>query len=320
MKPLLKHLKYLSILTSLCFGQATFASVEEGLAWTQQGEWWEAEPLFLEEAEKGNPEAMFWLAKTQMRMGGERIFTLGRWMEESAEQGNPWAMIELVDGPNTYCSFFMLPCDDKWFDKAIEKWQQLAANGDGKAMYMLAKHKDTWRKYVPYLAHRTRVAQYEQALEMGANRAAIALYNELSRHQDIKDPAIREQAIGYLKIAAERGYAPAMVELSSLYQSDKDKSLLYLKTALSLGYPEAASVLAGNYYLKDNRTKSEWEEFYKYAKILFELGDSFYDYQLKGNYFKSALPTETIAELDQEIEDFLTKVKPNRFYDETNLY
>ncbi|MDO6528099.1 hypothetical protein Q4519_20720 [Motilimonas sp. 1_MG-2023] len=306
---LLKHLKWLTVLTSLFFGQATFASVEEGLAWLQQGERDLALEAMQPEIAAEDPTALFWQARIYMSMGGMATFEVGRILQRSAEQGNPWAMIELVDSASTYCGFYMLPCDDKWFDKAIEKWQQLAANGDGKAMYMLAKHKDTWRKYVPYLAHSTRVAQ-----------AAIALYNELSRHQDIKASAIREQAVKYLTVAAERNYAPAMVELSSLYQSDKDKSLLYLKTALSLGYPEAASVLAGNYYLKDYRTKSEWEEFYKYAKILFELGDSFYDYQLKGNYFKSALPTETIAELDQEIEDFLTKVKPNRFYDETNLY
>ncbi|MDO6528101.1 hypothetical protein Q4519_20730 [Motilimonas sp. 1_MG-2023] len=71
MKSLLTHLTLLAIMPLLFFGQAAFASVQKGLAWTQQGEWWEAEPLFLAEAEKGNPEAMFWLAKTQMRMGGK---------------------------------------------------------------------------------------------------------------------------------------------------------------------------------------------------------------------------------------------------------
>ncbi|MDO6528210.1 hypothetical protein Q4519_21325, partial [Motilimonas sp. 1_MG-2023] len=298
-------------------GQAAFASVQKGLAWTQQGEWWEAEPLFLAEAEKGNPEAMFWLAKTQMRMGGERIFTLGRWMEESAKLGNPWAMIELVDSASTYCGFYMLPCDDKWFDKAIEKWQQLAANGDGKAMFMLAKHKDTWRKYVPYLAHRTRVAQYELALEMGANRAAIALYNELSRHQDIKDPAIREQALGYLTTAAKRGYAPAMITFYNFHESlGMDKVKPYLEQALMLGYAEGAFFLFTTHEDKEKKTPSDWEQIYKYTMLAKKLDPSGYGYI----DFYGELPTETIAQLDQEVAEFLTKVKPNRFYDETNLY
>ncbi|MFO6422428.1 hypothetical protein [Motilimonas sp. KMU-193] len=319
MKYLISLFKQMIVVTSLLFSPFTVASLEKGIELMQQEEWLEALPYLVEEAEKGNDRAIYWMARVKLSINLLEGIDAGQWLLQAANQGNPWAMEQLFEDGDR-CDFFHFPCDDKWFDKAIEKWQELAANGDGKAMYMLAKHKDSWRKYVPYLAHRTRVAQYEQALEMGANNAAIALFNELSRHQDIKDPAIRNQALGYLKIAAERGYAPAMVELSGMYQSDNNKSLLYLQSALSLGYPAAASVLAGNYYLKDNRTKTEWEEFYKYAKILFELGDSFYDYKLKGNYFKDALQTEKIAELDQEIDGFLTKVKPNRFYDETNLY
>ncbi|MDO6528097.1 hypothetical protein Q4519_20710 [Motilimonas sp. 1_MG-2023] len=218
MTPLLKHLKCLTILTTLFFGQSSFASVEEGLALLQQDEIFLAIDAMQPEIDAENPEALFWQARIYMSMGGMERFEIGRLLLRSAEQGYPWAMINLVESDYEHCRYFMLPCDDKWFDKAIKKWQQLAANGDGKAMYMLAKHKDTWRKYVPYLAHRTRVAQYEQALEMGANRAAITLYNELSQHQDIKDPAIREQALGYLTIAAKRGYAPAMIKIYNFHQ------------------------------------------------------------------------------------------------------
>ncbi|MDO6528100.1 hypothetical protein Q4519_20725 [Motilimonas sp. 1_MG-2023] len=238
-------------------------------------------------------------------------------------------MIELVDSPNTYCGFFMLPCDDKWFDKAIKKWQKLAANGDGKAMYMLAKHKDTWRKYVPYLAHRTRVAQYEQALEMGANRAAIALYNELSRHQDIKDPAIREQAVKYLTVAAERNYAPAMVALSHfediIGEADKGR---YLQQAMKLGFAEAASLLAepyawansDGYEVKTDNTPEEWEKYYILSKIEEGLDTKYGTSLARELLFSNELNPETMAKLDQQVAEFLTKVKPNRFYDETNLY
>ncbi|RJG37248.1 hypothetical protein D1Z90_19875 [Motilimonas pumila] len=121
-KAMLRHWSPLVILATLLFSTAVNATVKQGLEWAQQGEWWEAEPYFLAEANKGDPEAMFWLAKTHMRMGGEKIFGLGYLMLQSAELGYPWAMMELVDGPETYCSFFRLPCDDEWYDKAIEKW------------------------------------------------------------------------------------------------------------------------------------------------------------------------------------------------------
>ncbi|MFO6422426.1 hypothetical protein [Motilimonas sp. KMU-193] len=321
MKPFLKHLKYLSILSALCFGQASFASVEEGLAWLQQGERDLALEAMQPEIEAEDPTALFWQARIYMSMGGMATFEVGRILLRSAEQGNPWAMIELVDSSSTYCDFYMLPCDDKWFDKAIEKWQQLAANGDGKAMYMLAKHKDTWRKYVPYLAHRTRVAQYEQALEMGANNAAIALFNELSRHQDIKDPAVIEQALGYLKVAAERGYAPAMVYIYNFHENiGMDKAKIELKNAMELGFAEGAFNLAVEFKNEENKTQHDWEMAYYYAIVARKLDPSGHSNTLTYIDFNKMLPSDTKDRLDQEIDDFLTKVKPNRFYDETNLY
>ncbi|MDO6528102.1 hypothetical protein Q4519_20735 [Motilimonas sp. 1_MG-2023] len=321
MKPLFKHLKYLSILTALCFGQATFASVEEGLALLQQDEIFLAIDAMQTEIDAEDPEALFWQARIYMSMGGMERFEIGRLLLRSAEQGYPWAMINLVESDYEHCRYFMLPCDDKWLDKAIEKWQELAANGDGKAMYMLAKHKDTWRKYVPYLAHRTRVAQYEQALEMGANRAAIALYNELSQHQDIKDPAIREQALGYLTTAAERGYAPAMVDFYNFEESlgvEKVKS--YLKQATNLGYGDASFYLAVIYEDLENKTAKDWEIIYKYAMLARKLDPSGRRNTLTYIDFDEKLSPSTIAKLDQQVANFLTKVKPNRFYDETNLY
>ncbi|MDO6528105.1 hypothetical protein Q4519_20750 [Motilimonas sp. 1_MG-2023] len=334
MTPLLKLLKWLTILTTLFFGQATFASVEEGLALLQQDEIFLAIDAMQPEIGAEDPEALFWQARIYMSMGGMERFEIGRLLLRSAEQGYPWAMMNLVESDYEHCRYFMLPCDDKWFDKAIEKWQQLAANGDGKAMFMLAKHKDTWRKYVPYLAHRTRVAQYEQALEMGANRAAIALYNELSQHQDIKDPAIREQAVKYLTVAAERNYAPAMVELSHFEditgKNDKER---YLRQAMELGFAEAASLLAEpyawvdsdepggiGYKVKTDNTPEEWEKYYTLSKIEEGLDTKYGTSLARERLFSNKLKPETMAKLDQEVAEFLIKVKPNRFYDETNLY
>ncbi|RJG37249.1 hypothetical protein [Motilimonas pumila] len=197
----------------------------------------------------------------------------------------------------------------------------MAKNGDGKAMYMLAKHKDSWRKYVPYLAHKTRVEQYIQALEMGADSASAAIFSELYRHQDRHQPEIRQQIVKYLTIAAERGYAPAMVDLYEFTDViGNDLALEYLQQATELGYARAPFTLY--YYLKkkENKNLQDWKTLYKNINLAAALNAS--DYSTFVDYldFDEYLSPEEIAQIDQEVSEFLTQVKPNRFYDETNLY
>ncbi|MDO6526912.1 hypothetical protein Q4519_14595, partial [Motilimonas sp. 1_MG-2023] len=133
-----------------------------------------------------------------------------------------------------------------------------------------------------------------------------------------KDPAIREQALGYLTTAAKRGYAPAMIKIYNFHKYiGMDKAKIQLRHAMELGYAEGAFHLAFINEKLKNKTQENWEKIYKYYQLTDKLGGRTDHGYLKN---KAQLPQAVVAILDQEITEFLTKVKPNRFYDETNLY
>ncbi|RJG37247.1 sel1 repeat family protein [Motilimonas pumila] len=316
-----KNISCLSLAISLFLtGTSSFASTEDGIALMQQEKWLEALPYLETEANKGDEQAMYWLARVKLSINLFEGIQAGHWLEQASELGNPWAMEQLFEDGDR-CDFFHFPCDAKWHDKAIEKWQQMAKNGDGKAMYMLAKHKDSWRKYVPYLAHNTRVKQYIRALEMGADSASAAIFSELYRHQDRHQPEVRQQIVKYLTIAAERGYAPAMVDLYEFTDViGNDLALEYLQQATELGYARAPFTLY--YYLeeKENKNHQDWKTLYKNINLAGELDASKYRSVVNYLDFDEHLSAEEMAQIDQEVAEFLTQVKPNRFYDETNLY
>ncbi|WP_415846697.1 tetratricopeptide repeat protein, partial [Vibrio aerogenes] len=104
----------------------------------QRHRWDIAEKLLEPLAEKGNADAMFWLA--EITYGSPyRSSRAAHLYQKSAELGNPYAALRL-DADNSDCQRFMFGyCKEKWGKLGRKLLKQRADNGDLKAAYYLLK-------------------------------------------------------------------------------------------------------------------------------------------------------------------------------------
>ncbi|WP_077600786.1 hypothetical protein [Salinivibrio kushneri] len=128
-------------------------NLREGLSLLNEGKYKAANEIFRALSDKGNAKASYWLAYTQFKTLG--TLGAGSSLLKAAEGGNPWAMATLAGThmpkvDRSFCGYLGWPCDEQWVDKAIEGWEKLAEEGDGKAMYALLYHDPTWWQYIPF--------------------------------------------------------------------------------------------------------------------------------------------------------------------------
>jgi hypothetical protein len=128
-------------------------TLRDGLSLINQEKYKEANDIFKILSDKGDATASYWLAYTQFKTSG--TLGVGSSLLKAAEGGNPWAMATLAGThmpkvTTSYCNYLGWPCDEKWVDKAIEGWEKLAEEGDGKAMYALLYHDPSWWQYIPF--------------------------------------------------------------------------------------------------------------------------------------------------------------------------
>ncbi|WP_415846678.1 hypothetical protein, partial [Vibrio aerogenes] len=104
----------------------------------QRHRWDIAEKLLEPLAEKGNADAMFWLA--EITYGSPyRASRAAHLYQKSAELGNPYAALRL-DVDNSDCQRFMFGyCKEKWGKLGRKLLKQRADNSDVKAAYYLLK-------------------------------------------------------------------------------------------------------------------------------------------------------------------------------------
>jgi hypothetical protein len=147
--------KLIKICTFLFFLTAVDSqakNLDYGLSLLNEGKYKAANEIFRALSDKGNAKASYWLAYTQFKTSG--TLGAGSSLLKAAEGGNPWAMATLAGThmpkvTTSYCNYLGWPCDEKWVDKAIEGWERLAEEGDGKAMYALLYHDPSWWQYIP---------------------------------------------------------------------------------------------------------------------------------------------------------------------------
>ncbi|MDP2574130.1 sel1 repeat family protein [Vibrio penaeicida] len=299
-------------------------SLEQGIRFFNQKEYDKAQKILVKESQKGSAYATYWLGVVQYKNG--KHFEAGNTFLKAAEMGSPWAMAILageelnIDSP---CDYLGWSCDEKWADKAFEGWKTQAENGNGKAMYAMRVKKPYWWELVPYYRSYKSEEIYSQAFEKGSNRAAMRIGSWISE----------ENAFEYIKAAANKGYAPAMVSL--YYQLEETNSVeaeKWLNRALRLGYPEAAEALYLNYSVdvKDNK------KAYYYNRLSGSLGG----HERNNNRFliegvrvdgmplfdengkrvtRRIISQEEQDELDRQIEEFVKDIKINLFLDETSI-
>ncbi len=103
----------------------------------QQSRWHDARELLKPLVEKGDANAMFWLADITYRSStfsgreGAELF------EKSAKLGNPYAALKLSPKFNPYqCKMRMgAYCDEQWSDIGLDILKKKAENGDVKSAY-----------------------------------------------------------------------------------------------------------------------------------------------------------------------------------------
>lgn len=306
---------------------------EQGIRLFNQKEYQQAQQVLEKESENGNAYATFWLGVVQYR--NRQQFEAGRTFLRAAEMGSPWAMGVLIPDNDTPCEFLGWPCDEKWRDRAIEGWEKEAEKGNGKALLQLQFYVSQWRNYIPYLGRYLIDEKYKEALKEGGLNATYYI--------DRFSAFPSKEKVDYLRFAAEKDFAPAMVSL--FYRMDTigvDAALEWAHKAIVLGYAEAANALYmsytvgqkdtdGNYIIEPNPKKA-----YYYNRLSGALG---------GREESASQITETIrvkdnrpvtdsngrpvfdilvtkqeqAELDKKVEEFVKDIKPNMFLDETSI-
>ncbi|MBD1555882.1 sel1 repeat family protein [Vibrio sp. S9_S30] len=319
-------MKKLFLLISILFCPFLWAdnSIERGIRLFNQKEYALAQELLLEESKKGSAYATYWLGVVQYKNGEH--FEAGDTFLKAAEMGSPWAMAILagkelnIDSP---CDYLGWPCDEQWAGKAFEGWKTQAENGNGKAMYAMRVKKPYWWELVPYYRSYKSEEIYSQAFEKGSDRAVMRIGSWVSE----------DKALEYIKAAANKGYAPAMVSLYyHIEETNPVEAGKWLDKAIKLGYPEAAEALYFKYHLDSQDNKKT----YYYNKLFGMMGgrerDSSYflieAVKVDGSAVfdedgkmvtRRLISQEEQDELDRQVEEFVKDIKINLFLDETSI-
>ncbi|MGF1727856.1 sel1 repeat family protein [Photobacterium nomapromontoriensis] len=298
-------------------------AIQQAIRLYNQSKIKQAKAVFQAEADKGSATATYWLGITQYE-SGER-FEAGDSFYKAANMGDPWAMDLLVPGGNSPCDYLGWPCDESWHEKAMAGWAKLADKGDGKAKYAMYVKGDKWWQYIPFYRQKVRNENYEDIMQHKG-------YGILNRGV-FWDTT--EQRVNYLKMAAEDGYAPAMFML--FFRADmigRDKANEWIFKALELGYYKAANTLSYLYETGSDGYPEDFIQSYYYYRLTIALGGNIsgsprvvkllkneWGGGLKGedgkSVYKILVTPEQQAAMDKKVEEFIQRVKPNRFLDET---
>ncbi|NIY85408.1 tetratricopeptide repeat protein [Vibrio hepatarius] len=324
----------LFIFLLLCSGKLwAISPVEQGIRLFNQQEYQQAQQIFQQQSEQGSAYATYWLGVTQYK--NRQQFEAGKTFLKAAEMGSPWAMDVLAGNGNSPCKYLGWACDTAWTDKAIPLWEKQASQGNGKAMYQLILRGKPWWEIVPIYKYKKYREIYSKAIPNGGYRFLTSSVVWESTEEKLK----------YLKIAAEQGYAPAMMSLYFYLAEPEtlDEAIEWNLKAIKLGYAEAARVFYlvysqgekdsnGNIIIQRDVKKAyyynrlsgalggEEKEAYKITQehILDEYGSPLADEDGRP-VMKDLITKEEQAELDKQVAEFVKDIKPNMFLDETSL-
>ncbi len=226
--------RYALGILSLVFVSHVYANsqTELGIRLVNQQEYDQAQQLLQQESDAGNANATFWLGVTQYR--NSQHFEAGKTFRKAAEMGDPWAMGVLAGKEldiNSPCNYLGWPCNKSWAKKAFIEWEKQARNGSGKAILALRVNKSYFWEYIPYYRTYNTEKIYYDAFLKGSNYAILKMGSWVSE----------DKYIHYLKMAANKGYAPAMVSLYYYMETIGIREAeQWINKAIQLGYAPAA--------------------------------------------------------------------------------
>ena len=288
-----------------------------GLLLINQKEYQQAIAILQSDSLKEDANAQFWLAVALYKSGEH--FSAGEFFLQAAEMGDPWAMSIMGGGDeslysNSPCGYLGWGCDDKWHDKALTRWKELAEQGDPDALYAVTVIEHEWWHYIDSYRYQHLLALYEQAIPNGGGYAFFDRYRLKAK-----------DSVKYLTMAANRGYAPAMVDLYKTGLLSEEEASKWIHKALSLGYVGAAANLYFKYWRDgkgNGESKEEHKQAYYYSYLSSELGYSIGAFNLlrtpvydeSGNItYEVHVTTSEQAEIERNANALLNNIKKNDF-------
>ncbi|EPE2649839.1 sel1 repeat family protein [Vibrio fluvialis] len=310
-------------------------SVEQGIRLFNQKEYQQAEEIFQQQSDNGSAYATYWLGVTQYQ--NLKHFQAGATFLKAAKMGDPWAMAVLAGSAlnlNSPCSYLGWPCDEKWKDEAFSGWKKQVDEGNGKAILALRVKKSYFWELIPFYRSYNSEKIFFEAFQKGSNYAILKMGGWVTE----------AKYTDYLKLAANQGYAPAMVSLyyTQLYDGNVEGALKWANQAIQLGYPAAARSLYFAYSQgkKDGSGKliiqKDVKKAYFYNRVSGALGgeqeedtDITHKMRIKDGrpmttengepVFEILVTEQEQAEMDKQVAEFVKDIKPNLFLDETSI-
>lgn len=191
-----------------------------------------AGPYLTIAAEAGDAESQFLLAEALRKKNRFMIPEAYRWLEESAEQGNSYAMIRLGRSGDGLCAV-MGNCPEgtktpeQWLTEARQLNEGKAAQGDPEAMYLMYKITldREWLKKASEAGH--ALAQYW-----------LAAYIEDGMGFYWWPGSRQEEVEKWFKASAEGGYPLSMMDYATILLIIKDYSgyRYWIEKAAKTGY------------------------------------------------------------------------------------
>ncbi|ENM5917064.1 sel1 repeat family protein [Vibrio mimicus] len=219
--------------------------------------------------EGNDSDAMVWYAKLIYRASVNNRPKALSLYQKAMVHGNPYAYIMLSPGliSSGCVSYFgEKNCTLEHFNKAIELFKPLAAQGDLRAQYFLLqqqeldKSKETRAQYIQEVI-RFSQAHYYQPLMDYVN--TILIYSPSKNKSESKTVEQYQLAIDLLTIAANNNYIPAINKLSSLLKDTvQEESDRLRNIALKLGSTKAVEYKY-LYSEKDSEEKYFYNALYK---------------------------------------------------------
>jgi TPR repeat protein len=199
------------------------AAKDEGMRLYNIGESTRALPYLEEAAEAGDVEAMYYMGEAERRqkMGGMTLKAMN-WYLQAAEQGDPYAMLRLFQGGACVAGDECPEDAEGWREKALAETLPKAEAGDTDAMLAL--------NYVYRALGQDGEAEdwLEKSAKQGNPLAQTRLGKYILDGQGwyFLESRRLEAAEGWLRKAAEQGYVPGMIALTSaLDDLDKNQEL-----------------------------------------------------------------------------------------------
>lgn len=258
--------------------------------------------------EGNDSDAMVWYAKLIYRASVNNRPKALSLYQKAMDDGNPYAYIMLSPGliSSGCVSYFgEKNCTLEHFNKAIELFKPLAAQGDLRAQYFLLqqqeleKSKETRAQYIQEVIRFSKNHYYQPLMDYVNT---ILIYSPSKNKSESKTAEQYQLAIDLLTIAANNNYIPAVNDLAYyLNEISKEESERLINIALKLGSTSAVKY-------KYHRSNEGSEDEYFYNALYKGLSGEY-------SFDVHTLNEEEKAKVNEKVKLFMKDITPMVYID-----